>query len=140
MLSEDGEVLTFGEGSQGQLGRTSRPNLIRSSKFFTFQHFILEYMADITGKHLKLSVLDHSRILKFRNIFACGFWTIVTAVDGRLFACGLNNFYQLGVMQQTTTRRKSYGRQLNNTLNTTIESTLNDSANGSKGIKFLKLI
>lgn len=93
---------------------------------------ILAYMADSSGKHLKLSVLDHSRILKFQDIFACGFWTIVKAMDGRLFACGLNNFHQLGVMQ-TTTRRKSRGRQLNHTLNSTLESNLNDSTTNSKG-------
>lgn len=32
MLSVDGEVLTFGEGSHGQLGRTARTGRIRSRK------------------------------------------------------------------------------------------------------------
>lgn len=54
-------------------------------------------MVDETGRSLKLNVLDHGRLLKFINVFACGFWTIAKAEDGRLFACGQNNFGQLGI-------------------------------------------
>lgn len=86
MLSSEGELLTFGEGSMGQLGRLARSNHIRSS-----------YMADDSGKHLRLNVLEGGKLVKFSNVFAGGFWTIASAADGRLFACGLNNYAQLGL-------------------------------------------
>ncbi|CAD5210211.1 unnamed protein product [Bursaphelenchus okinawaensis] len=91
MLSSEGELLTFGEGSMGQLGRLARSNHIRSN-----------YMADDSGKHLKLNVLENGKLVKFSNVFAGGFWTIASAEDGRLFACGLNNYAQLGLPLPTT--------------------------------------
>ncbi|CAD5215037.1 unnamed protein product [Bursaphelenchus xylophilus] len=91
MLSSEGELLTFGEGSMGQLGRLARSNHIRSS-----------YMADDSGKHLKLNVLENGKLVKFQNVFAGGFWTIASSEDGRLFACGLNNYAQLGLPLPTT--------------------------------------
>lgn len=81
-------------------------------------------MADTSGKHLRLIIRDNLNLLKFNDIFACGFWTIAKAIDGRLFACGLNNFQQLGIMQPVVRKRR---RQLNMTLNSTFESTINDS-------------
>lgn len=127
MLSNEGEVLTFGEGSVGQLGRSSRTEHIRSSiiliifflmKFLTYliffvikqiKIFIIEYMVDETGRTLKLNVLDHGRLLKFIDVFACGFWTIAKAEDGRLFCCGQNNFGQLGIKSSSETIRMANG-------------------------------
>lgn len=156
MLSSEGELLTFGEGSMGQLGRLARSNHIRSSEFrwpnpqldppnscspkntslvplfvdlFLQIHHLIPfnfsdlrnppldpvcvalflqihqlthldssgYMADDSGKHLKLNVLENGKLVKFSNVFAGGFWTIASAEDGRLFACGLNNYAQLGL-------------------------------------------
>uniref|UniRef100_A0A914PZR9 Uncharacterized protein n=1 Tax=Panagrolaimus davidi TaxID=227884 RepID=A0A914PZR9_9BILA len=85
MLSSEGEIYTFGEGSHGQLGNSARTKRIRSS-----------YMADDTGKLLHRSVLEKSKFVKFSNIFAGGYWTMGLAMDGRIFACGLNNYGQLG--------------------------------------------
>jgi regulator of chromosome condensation len=85
MLSSEGEIYTFGEGSHGQLGSSARTKHIRST-----------YMADDTGKSLHRSVLEKSKFIKFSNIFAGGYWTMARAMDGRIFACGLNNYGQLG--------------------------------------------
>lgn len=57
-------------------------------------------MADDSGKHIRISVLDHganNKHVKFVDVFAGGFWTAALAEDGRVFACGLNNFAQLGL-------------------------------------------
>uniref|UniRef100_A0AC34FSS4 Uncharacterized protein n=1 Tax=Panagrolaimus sp. ES5 TaxID=591445 RepID=A0AC34FSS4_9BILA len=83
MLSSEGEIYTFGEGSHGQLGGSARTKHIRST-----------YMADDTGKSLHRSVLEKSKFVKFSNIFAGGYWTMARSLDGRIFACGLNNYGQ----------------------------------------------
>lgn len=85
MLSSEGEIYTFGEGSHGQLGSSTRTKHIRSV-----------YMANDTGKTLRRPVLEKNKFVKFSNIFAGGFWTMARAMDGRIFACGLNNYGQLG--------------------------------------------
>lgn len=89
MLSEKGEILTFGEGSMGQLGRSVRTNHIRS-----------RYMVDDTGNSLTLHVLEKGKFVFFVDIWAKGFWTMAKAEDGRIFTCGLNNFGQLGVFKR----------------------------------------
>ncbi|KAI6227958.1 Regulator of chromosome condensation [Aphelenchoides besseyi] len=86
MLSSDGEIMTFGEGSMGQLGRSTRSSLIRGN-----------YMADVTGKKLVTKVMEKMKEVKFVDIFAGGYWTVGRAEDNRLFACGLNNYAQLGL-------------------------------------------
>uniref|UniRef100_A0A915DV37 Regulator of chromosome condensation n=1 Tax=Ditylenchus dipsaci TaxID=166011 RepID=A0A915DV37_9BILA len=86
MLSNEGDILTFGEGSMGQLGRSARTEHIRS-----------KYMVDSSGRSLKLTVLERGRFVKFTNVFAGGHWTMGRAEDGRIFACGLNNYGQLGI-------------------------------------------
>lgn len=75
--------------------------------YININKICLEYMVDETGRSLKLNVLDHGRLLKFIDVFACGFWTVAKAEDGRLFACGQNNFGQLGIKSSSTTPRKS---------------------------------
>ena len=85
MLSSEGEVYTFGEGSHGQLGSSTRTKNIRSA-----------YMADDSGKQLRRQVLEKNKFVKFTNVFAGGFWTMARSTDGRIFVCGLNNFGQLG--------------------------------------------
>ncbi|KAL3076663.1 hypothetical protein niasHT_039585 [Heterodera trifolii] len=97
MLSNEGQILTFGEGSMGQLGRSVRTEHIRA-----------RYMVDESGTSLTLRVLEHKQFVRFVNIRARGFWTIGRAEDGRLFVCGLNNFGQLAVPPQSSpTHRKS---------------------------------
>lgn len=87
MLSTEGELLTFGEGSMGQLGRSMRTEHIRS-----------KFMVDQSGNWLIVRVLEKHQFVRFVDVFARGFWTIGRSQDGRLFACGLNNFGQLGVV------------------------------------------
>jgi alpha-tubulin suppressor-like RCC1 family protein len=86
MLTDEGEVLTFGDGSMGQLGRSKRLSSIRSSR-----------MVDDSGRSLVISILERGKLLKFVDVFAGGFWSMARAEDGRIFACGLNNFGQLGL-------------------------------------------
>lgn len=90
MLSNEGELLTFGEGSMGQLGRSVRTQHIRS-----------KFMVDQSGTSLILKVLDKStrHFVRFVNVWAGGFWTCGRAEDGRLFVCGLNNYGQLGKLE-----------------------------------------
>uniref|UniRef100_A0A914QZB3 OTU domain-containing protein n=1 Tax=Panagrolaimus davidi TaxID=227884 RepID=A0A914QZB3_9BILA len=59
MLSSKGEIYTFGVGSLGQLGTSTRIKNIRS-----------KYMADITGKSLRRPVQKGSKSVIFSDIFA----------------------------------------------------------------------
>ncbi|VDN06182.1 unnamed protein product [Thelazia callipaeda] len=88
MLTENGEVLTFGDGSVGQLGRCSRVSNIRSRR-----------MVSTSPDSLKISVYDKKKkkLVVFNNIMAGGYWTAAHSIDGTLYVCGLNNFGQLGV-------------------------------------------
>ncbi|CAG9534242.1 unnamed protein product [Cercopithifilaria johnstoni] len=88
MLTENGEVLTFGDGSVGQLGRCSRVSHIRSQR-----------MVNDSPDSLRISVYDKGKkkLVMFDNIMAGGFWTAARSVDGAIYVCGLNNFGQLGV-------------------------------------------
>lgn len=64
-------------------------------------------MADETGSHLLVQILERGKLIKFTDIFAGASWTIMKGEDGRLFACGLNNFAQLGILPR---QRRSPGR------------------------------
>lgn len=88
MLTENGEVLTFGDGSVGQLGRCSRVALIRSQR-----------MVNDSPDSMKISVYDKGKkkLVLFDNIMAGGFWTAARSIDGSVYVCGLNNYGQLGV-------------------------------------------
>uniref|UniRef100_A0A0R3RT26 Regulator of chromosome condensation n=1 Tax=Elaeophora elaphi TaxID=1147741 RepID=A0A0R3RT26_9BILA len=88
MLTESGEVLTFGDGSVGQLGRCSRVSHIRSQR-----------MVNDSPDSLRISVYDKGKkkLVIFDNIMAGGFWTAARSIDGTVYVCGLNNFGQLGV-------------------------------------------
>ncbi|VDK75346.1 unnamed protein product [Onchocerca ochengi] len=88
MLTESGEVLTFGDGSVGQLGRCSRVSHIRSQR-----------MVSDSPDSLRISVYDKGKkkLVIFDNIMAGGFWTAARSIDGTVYVCGLNNFGQLGV-------------------------------------------
>ncbi|CAI5441097.1 unnamed protein product [Caenorhabditis angaria] len=89
MLDELGQILTFGDGEMGQLGRSVRTKTIRS-----------KFMCDESGEHLVVPLRFRQK--KFydvnaKNVFASGFWTIVHGEDGKYYAFGLNNFGQLGI-------------------------------------------
>ncbi|TKR92745.1 hypothetical protein L596_007335 [Steinernema carpocapsae] len=88
MLSNQGEVLSFGDGTQGQLGRTMRTSHIRSN-----------YMVDNTGTSRRLVVYVRGGRKDSRtvDIMAGGYWSLVRIDDGRWFAFGLNNYGQIGV-------------------------------------------
>uniref|UniRef100_A0A915BI99 Regulator of chromosome condensation n=1 Tax=Parascaris univalens TaxID=6257 RepID=A0A915BI99_PARUN len=88
MLSENGELLTFGDGSMGQLGRLGRVSHIRAQQ-----------MVDDSGNYLRVSVLQKGKgkLVLFEDIMAGGYWTAARAIDGRIFVCGLNNFGHLGI-------------------------------------------
>lgn len=88
MLSENGELLTFGDGSMGQLGRLGRVSHIRAQQ-----------MVDDSGNYLRVSVLQKGKgkLVLFEDIMAGGYWTAARANDGRIFVCGLNNFGHLGI-------------------------------------------
>lgn len=88
MLSENGELLTFGDGSMGQLGRCSRVSNIRAQR-----------MVNDSGDALKVSVKEKgkNKLVVFDDIMAGGFWTAAHSADGKFYVCGLNNFGQLGV-------------------------------------------
>ncbi|KAI6184232.1 hypothetical protein M3Y97_00574100 [Aphelenchoides bicaudatus] len=85
MLTHGGQVLTFGNGFQGQLGRSSRFGNIRK-----------RFLADETGRRLTVQILFGKKLVKFSDIFAGGNWTILKDTERHLFGFGLNNFAQLG--------------------------------------------
>jgi len=98
MLSERGEILTLGEGSMGQLGRSLRTKIIRSCQ-----------MVGDTGASLIIHVLERGKLVFFVDVWAKGFWTMARAEDGRIFACGLNNFGQLGMFDKIEPRSRKSG-------------------------------
>lgn len=102
MLSADGELLTFGDGTMGQLGRSVRANHIRSSGFFAFldsKNFLFIHFADVyqsifsgymcDEKRLVVNLIDpltHGKkkaMMSFCDVHASGFWTLAKAEDGR---------------------------------------------------------
>uniref|UniRef100_A0A914PXN3 OTU domain-containing protein n=1 Tax=Panagrolaimus davidi TaxID=227884 RepID=A0A914PXN3_9BILA len=85
MLSSEGEIYTFGVGSHGQLGTSASTKNFRST-----------LMADGTAKSLHRPVQEGSKSIIFSDIFAGGYWTMARATDGKIFACGYNNYGQLG--------------------------------------------
>lgn len=118
MLSTEGELLTFGEGSMGQLGRSTRTEHIRS-----------KFMVDQSGNSLILRVLEKHHFIRFVNVWANGFWTIARAEDGRIFVCGLNNFGQLGVT--STSEKRSRSRRSNSSQRRKVKSDDQFSSNTS---------
>ncbi|MFH4975229.1 hypothetical protein AB6A40_001938 [Gnathostoma spinigerum] len=88
MLSNNGELLTFGDGSMGQLGRSVRVGHIRT-----------QHMVDDSGNSLLVSVRSHVRtkLVVFDDIMAGGYWTAARSTDGIMYMCGLNNFGHLGI-------------------------------------------
>ncbi|CAB3405223.1 unnamed protein product [Caenorhabditis bovis] len=90
MLDERGQILTFGDGEMGQLGRSIRTKTIRS-----------KFMCDESGEHLVVSLRFRQKSKFYdvaaKNVFASGFWTIVHGEDGKYYSFGLNNFGQIGI-------------------------------------------
>ncbi|GMT14591.1 hypothetical protein PFISCL1PPCAC_5888, partial [Pristionchus fissidentatus] len=86
MLSADGHLFTFGDGSVGQLGRTTRTGLIRS-----------RFMVDGSGDALHVKVLDKKyKELLFKDVHAAGYWTAAITGTDTVYTFGLNNFGHLG--------------------------------------------
>lgn len=71
-------------------------------------------MADESGTHLNVQVLEHGKLIKFIDVFAGGNWTILKAEGERLYACGLNNYGQLGIEppQQENAANGASGSQM----------------------------
>lgn len=81
------------------------------SDFICFFKFIfLDRMVDDSGKSLVINILERNKFVRFTDVFASGFWSMARTegsfgvkfyqsnlLDGRIFACGLNNFGQLGL-------------------------------------------
>uniref|UniRef100_A0A914X2N2 Regulator of chromosome condensation n=1 Tax=Plectus sambesii TaxID=2011161 RepID=A0A914X2N2_9BILA len=82
-LGEDGSIVTFGDGSQGQLGRLA---VCRNHR--------IQYMVK---QSLKCMVIERGKEVKFADVWAGGYWSMARASDGRVFAFGLNSYGQLGV-------------------------------------------
>jgi alpha-tubulin suppressor-like RCC1 family protein len=92
MLSDKGEVVAFGEPSQGQLGLFTRLQSLRKVKVKSDLHvWHVQERREQGGRRRQAMV-------RFVDVFAGGFWTMGKAEDGRIFAAGLNNYGQLGVV------------------------------------------
>lgn len=79
-----GQVLTWGSGKQGQLGRTGARMSDRSLA-------VIEIFTTPAPMHLPLSLRSKSCSV------ACGWYsTYVVLENGSVYACGLNNYGQLG--------------------------------------------
>jgi len=95
MLSADGEVLTFGDGSMGQLGRSYDTSRIRSTQMVSERCLKVGVM----GVHHTPSAAARRSMgqVRFVDVFAGGFWSMAQAATGEVYAWGLNNFHQLGI-------------------------------------------
>lgn len=77
-------MLTWGSGKQGQLGRVG-------SRMSDRGHTQLELFATPAAMHLPLSLRSAPAAV------CCGWYnTFVVLKDGSVYACGLNNHFQLG--------------------------------------------
>lgn len=80
-----GNILTWGSGKQGQLGRIG-------SRMSDRTHGVLDVMTSPMAMHLPLSLRSKPCGI------ACGWYsTFVLLADGSVYACGLNNYGQLGI-------------------------------------------
>ncbi|GMR36342.1 hypothetical protein PMAYCL1PPCAC_06537, partial [Pristionchus mayeri] len=99
MLSHDGHIFTFGDGTMGQLGRTTRTGTIRS-----------RFMVDGSGDALHVKVVDKKyKEILFKDIYADGFWTAAISVTDTVYSFGLNNFGQLGTPFEEAIQEEQQG-------------------------------
>lgn len=83
LLTDEGRVLTFGEGSKGQLGRigSTELNSINTNR----DQFLRPVMVSIPEQ----ARIDH--------VFASQWNSFALSSDGNLYGWGLNNYFQLGL-------------------------------------------
>ncbi|KAH9521760.1 Regulator of chromosome condensation [Dermatophagoides farinae] len=83
LLTDEGRVLTFGEGSKGQLGRigSTELNSINTNR----DQFLRPAMVSIPEQ----ARIDH--------VFASQWNSFALSSDGNLYGWGLNNYFQLGL-------------------------------------------
>ena len=85
LLTADGQLYTLGAGEQGQLGRVGERFTFRGGRRG------LSLLLQPDRVHAK------NRRICFANVWAGSCNTYALTMDGDVLACGLNNYYQLGV-------------------------------------------
>lgn len=89
ILTEKQQLFTFGSGEQGQLGRISEHFSVRGGR--------KGIKLLLTPSMVRFKKL-HGNEVKFSDIFCGSFNTFAVTSDRKtIYACGLNNFGQLGV-------------------------------------------
>nr|XP_027199596.1 cell wall protein DAN4-like isoform X2 [Dermatophagoides pteronyssinus] len=83
MLTEEGNVFTFGDGSKGQLGRivSTELNSIKTNR-------------DLFLRPQMVSIPEQAKI---EHVFASQWNSFALSTDGNLYGWGLNNYFQLGL-------------------------------------------
>jgi len=84
-LTMEGEIYTFGNSEQGQLGRVPEMFAHRGGRRG------LEYLLTPDKLHVK------PKSTVFTDVWAGSYNTIASTTDGRMMVCGLNNYYQMGI-------------------------------------------
>ncbi|KAI2796975.1 Regulator of chromosome condensation [Blomia tropicalis] len=82
MLTDDNQVYSMGEGSKGQLGRIEVADL--------------NSIASNRDLFIKPAPVKFSETVNIDRIFASQWCSYALTDDGKLYAWGLNNYYQLG--------------------------------------------
>ncbi|OTF72897.1 regulator of chromosome condensation-like protein, partial [Euroglyphus maynei] len=83
LLTDEGSVFTFGDGSKGQLGRivSTELNSIKTNR-------------DLFLRPQPVSIPEQAKI---EHVFASQWNSFALSTDGKLYGWGLNNYFQLGL-------------------------------------------
>uniref|UniRef100_A0AC35U928 Regulator of chromosome condensation n=1 Tax=Rhabditophanes sp. KR3021 TaxID=114890 RepID=A0AC35U928_9BILA len=94
-LSQHGELFTFGDPTKGQLGRVRGSDAVRQKTYY----------ADNSGAGIRVpNIIRKSKAVKFKNVFAGGYWSAAISKEGHVYVCGLNNYDQLGFKADLDTK------------------------------------
>ncbi|KPM02131.1 regulator of chromosome condensation-like protein [Sarcoptes scabiei] len=93
LLTDEGKVYTFGEGSKGQLGRivSTELNSIQANR-------------ELFLKPQSVCIPDNAQIA---HVFASQWNSFALTEDGILYGWGLNNYYQLGIKNEFVSQANS---------------------------------
>uniref|UniRef100_A0AC35TU29 Regulator of chromosome condensation n=1 Tax=Rhabditophanes sp. KR3021 TaxID=114890 RepID=A0AC35TU29_9BILA len=94
-LGQHGELFTFGDPTKGQLGRVRATDSVRQC----------HYYGDNSGAKIRVpKMIKKGKVIKFKNVFAGGYWSAAITNEGHVYVCGLNNYDQLGFKADIETK------------------------------------
>ena len=113
-LSSDGRIFTCGNWEQGQLGRNCEDEFQKAEEF-TDESYVSEesseektYFQKCLDMYLKPIAIEISNFIKFDDCWTGSYCTFArTKKTKEIFACGLNNYYQLNIDPKGNDRTKN---------------------------------